>query len=79
MEKKNEQEQEHLRHFLHTERTTRKFLDVSRCSRAKQRQRHLQNSVLHLCFFFLVFATDCFGGCRCRCRLDFARFYILFE
>ena len=55
MEKKNEQEQEHLRHFLHTERTTRKFLEVSRCSRAKQRQRNLQTSVLHLCFFFLVF------------------------
>ena len=53
MEKKNEQEQEHLRHFLHTERATRKFLDVSRCSRAKQRQRHLQKSVLHLCFFCL--------------------------
>ena len=30
-------------------------------------------------FFSCVSATDCFGGCRCRRRLDFAPFYILFE
>ena len=32
---------------------TRKFLEVSRCSRAKQRQRNVQKSVLHVqsCFF----------------------------
>ena len=31
-------------------RVTRKFLEVSRCRRAKQRQRNVQkNSVLHLC------------------------------
>ena len=53
MEKKNEQEQEHLRHFLHTERTTRKFLDVSRCSRAKQRQRHYKKVCCTCAFFFL--------------------------
>ena len=34
-------------------RVTRKFLDVLRCSRAKQRQRNVQKSVLHVqsCFF----------------------------
>ena len=41
-------EQEHMRHFLH------KTCDqeVSRCSRAKQRQRNVQKSVLHVqsCF-----------------------------
>ena len=28
--------------------TCKKFLDVSRCSRAKQRQRNVQKSVLHV-------------------------------
>ena len=34
-------------------RVTKKFLEVSRCSRAKQRQRNVQKSVLHMqsCFF----------------------------
>ena len=34
-------------------RVTRKFLEVSRCSRAKQRQRNVQKGVLHVqsCFF----------------------------
>ena len=34
-------------------RVTKKFLEVSRCSRAKQRQRNVQKSVLHVqsCFF----------------------------
>ena len=34
-------------------RVTKKFLEVSRCSRAKQRQRNVQKSVLYLqsCFF----------------------------
>ena len=34
-------------------RVTKKFLEVSRCSRAKQRQRNPQKSVLHMqnCFF----------------------------
>ena len=46
--KKSEQE--------HRKRVTRKFLEVSRCSRAaKQRQRNVLKSVLHVqsfCFFF---------------------------
>ena len=34
-------------------RVTRNFLEVSRCSRVKQRQRNVQKSVLHVqsCFF----------------------------
>ena len=34
-------------------RVTRKFLEVSRCSRTKQRQRNVQKSVLQVqsCFF----------------------------
>ena len=28
-------------------RVTKKFLEISRCSRAKQRQRNVQKSVLH--------------------------------
>ena len=36
-------------------RATRKFLDVSRCSRAKQRQRNVQKSVLNE------------QSCRCCC------------
>ena len=31
-------ERQHVRHFLHK----KKFLEVSRCSRAKQRQRNVQ-------------------------------------
>ena len=32
-------EQEHVQHLLH-KNVTKKFLEVSRCSRAKQRQRN---------------------------------------
>ena len=39
-------------------RVTKKFLEVSRCSRAKQRQRNVQKSVLHVqlvvVFFLLI-------------------------
>ena len=48
-------------------RVTRKFLEVSRCRRAKQRQRNVQKSVLHvkvvfllirpIAFFFAVFVA----------------------
>ena len=43
--------------FSSIKRVTRKFLDVSRCSRAKQRQRNVQKSVLNeqsCCWFFFV-------------------------
>ena len=35
-------------------RVTKKFLDVSRCSCAKQRQRSVQKSVLHVQSCFLA-------------------------
>ena len=34
-------------------RVTKKFLEVSRCSRAKQRQRNVQKCVLHVQSCFL--------------------------
>ena len=37
MQLKKEKEREHVR-----QRVTKKFLEVSRCSRAKQRQRNVQ-------------------------------------
>ena len=44
--------------FSSIKRVTRKFLDVSRCSRAKQRQRKVQKSVLNeqscCCWFFFA-------------------------
>ena len=40
---KEKSEKEHVRHFLlKLKRITRKFLEVSRWSRAKQRQRNVQ-------------------------------------
>ena len=39
-EKKSQQE--------HIKRVTRKFLEVSHCSRAKQRQRNVQKRMLHV-------------------------------
>ena len=41
--KKKMSRSEHVRHFLH-----KKVSEVSRCSRAKQQQRNLQKSVLHV-------------------------------
>ena len=35
-------------------RVTKKFLEVSRCSRAKQRQRNVQKSVLQVLLFLLI-------------------------
>ena len=39
--------------FFSIKRVTKTFLEVSCCSRAKQRQRNVQKSVLHVksCFF----------------------------
>ena len=49
--KKSEQEQ--VRHYLH-KTCNRKFLEVSRCSRAKQRQRNVQKGccTCKVVFFF---------------------------
>ena len=47
----NESEQEHVRHFLYK---TRKFLDVSRCSPLKQRQRNVRKKCAAVQRFFLL-------------------------
>ena len=48
-------------------RVTRKFLEVSRCSRAKQRQRNVQKSVLHA------------RGCTCKVALLLIRPIVVFS
>ena len=35
-------------------RVTKKFVEVSRCSRSKQRQRNVQKSVLHVQSYFFA-------------------------
>ena len=51
-------------------RVTRKCLDVSRCIRAKQRQRNVQKSVLHVqSCFLLIRALLFFHRSRCLRRL----------
>ena len=47
-------------------RVTRKFLEASRCSRAKQRPRNVQKSVLHVQSCFFANKTYCFFQ-RSRC------------
>ena len=49
---KKKSEQEHVRHCL-DKTCDQEVSAVSRCSRAKQRQRNVQKSVLHVqsCFF----------------------------
>ena len=48
---------------------TKTFLEVSRCSRAKQRQRNVQKSVLHVqsccCFFANNYRLTDFFSCFC--------------
>ena len=74
--------------FSSIKRVTRKFLDVSRCSRAKQRRRNVQKSVLNeqrcCCwFFFLLILTYrywfFFLPFSLPSRLSITWFYILFE
>ena len=48
-------------------RVTKKFLEVSRCSRAKQRQRNVQKSVLHA------------RGCTCKVALLLIRPIVVFS
>ena len=60
---------------------TKKFLKVSRCSRAKQQQRNVQKSVLHLqsrCFL-LIRPIVVFSPFSLPSLLSITRFYILFE
>ena len=63
-------------------RVTKKFLEVSRCSRAKQRQRNVQKSVLHVQSCFCLLDLLLFFTVFQRCiplPLSITRFYILFE
>ena len=63
-------------------RVTKKFLEVSRCSRAKQRQRNVQKSVLQgqSCFFLLIRPIVVFHRSPALpFPLSISRFYILFE
>ena len=62
-------------------RVTRKFLEVSCCSRAKQQQRNVQKSVLHVesCFFVLIRPIVVFSPFSLPLPLSITRFYILFE
>ena len=78
----NKGEQEHVRQFLH-KRVTRKFLEVSLCSRAKQRQckEMYKKSVLHVqtCFFLLIRPIVVFSPFSLPSPLSITRFYVLFE
>ena len=61
-------------------RVTRKFLGVLGCSRAKQRQRNVQKSVLHKQSCFLANqAYCCFRPFSLPLPLSVTRLYILFD
>ena len=63
-------------------RVTRKVLEVSRHSRAKQRQRNVQTSVLHVqqvcCTILLIRPIVVFSPFSLPSPLSITRFYILF-
>ena len=64
-------------------RVTKKFLEVSRCSRAKQRQRNVQKKCAaraKLFFFFAIRPIVVFPrSAALPSPLSITRFYILFE
>ena len=55
-------------------RVTREFLEVSRCSRAKQLQRSVQKSVVVVVVFLLIRPIDVFGYFCCRRHLALYNF-----
>ena len=66
-------------HISSIKRLTREFVEVSRCSRAKQRQKNVAKSAPHVqsCLFLFLFFSN-----RSRYRHRFyssARFHTLFE
>ena len=69
-------EQEHVYEISPIKLVTKKFLEVSRCSRAKQRQRNVQNSVLHVQHRPIVVFPR---SAALPSPLSITRFYILFE
>ena len=73
-QRRKRSEQERIRHFLH-KTCTRRFLEISRCSSAKQRQRNVQKRVLHVqSFFLLIRPTDVLDSFCCRRRLELQDF-----
>ena len=65
-------------------RVTRKFLEVSRCGRAKQRQRNVQEKCAARAKFFCLFVCFfrpivVFSPFSLPSPLSITRFYILFE
>ena len=62
-------------------RVTRKFLEVSRCSRAKQRQRNVQRKCAARAklLFLLIRPIFVFSPCSLLSLLIIRRFYILLE
>ena len=61
-----------------TKRVTRTFLGVLRCSRAKQRQRNVQQKCAARAKF-LIRPVVVFGPFSLPSALNITRFYILFE
>ena len=77
-------EQHRVRHFLHRTCNYRKFLEVSRCGRAKQRQRNVQEKCAARAKFFCLFVClfrpiVVFSPFSLPSPLSITRFYILFE
>ena len=62
-------------------RVTKKFLKVSRCNLAKQRQKNVQKSVMHVQSCFSANYTHCcfHRSPALSSPLNITRFYILFE
>ena len=52
-ERQRKKKQKQVRHFF-IKRLTRKFMEVSRCICAKQRQRNVQNKVHFFAAFLLI-------------------------
>ena len=60
--------------FLKINVKTRKFLDVSRCSHAKQRQGNVQNSALQLDLLFCCFSQfSSRAPNNCLCKISVRR------
>ena len=77
-ERQRKKVQEQVRHFF-IKRLTRKFMEVSRCICAKQRQRNVQNKVHFFAAFLLLDPLLFFRRSRLTLPLSITRFYILFE
>ena len=70
-------EREHVRHFLHIKSVSKKFLEVSLCSRAK-RQRNVQKNC-EVAFLLIRPIVDFYRSPALPSPLSITWFYILFE